>query len=281
MPTTLTATRYHQSTDGSWKPCSAASDATCPFGSNMPGGLGHIDKDTAERFNKKREELRLFEQEVKDLFGDEGMEKVMRTSVIAPPQMTHPGDPYNTFNYLPLDYADINEKVVTTKAQLRQSVDNQKGERSSHAVRRVLVDMNEQNLMKSFSEDPIEIKGPTDGRPIIVEYRSGGIYRFGSAKGHRMQAMYTDIDVVEGAAIINATNPNGGGVKVRGNAAATIFTPGSKFTIEVSDSAKAVVVPRAGARGRIYVGKDADAVIQNPNGVDHDIEIVRLDRDKR
>ena len=53
---------------------------------------------------------------------------------------------------------------------------------------------------------------------------------------------------------------------------------GRLFTIEVNDNAKAIIVPRAGARGRVYVGKDADAIIHTPEGVEHDIEIVRLDR---
>ena len=264
MPATATSTRYHLSpTTGKYSPCSAQSDDACPFtAKGMPGlaaHLGHVNGDTAEIFNKRIEELRVFEAEML------GTGKARAFSAPAARKATLAEDPYpyDSETYLPVG-AVLASRVAETRAQVRNAVKNIGGERGG-AIREVVVQMKPERGRLKLDEPKTEVQGPKDGRPIVVDFN---------------RASYTDIDVVGGTAIVNAHNTYGGAVRVKNDAAATVITPPGKFHVYAEDNSDVIVVPRAGARGSVYVGKNATARISNPGKVEHSIEIRHLDRDR-
>jgi hypothetical protein len=160
-------------------------------------------------------------------------------------------------NYMPAN-SSVKLRQAETKGQLTKLLDNANGEQKKQ-IRHVIVDL----PPKQITISQFEVKGPRDGRPVLVDYVSG----------------YTSLKVSEGTAVIKATMRRGGGVDVASGASATIIPPAGKFGVRAEGNAKVIIIGTDGAWGNIFKDPEAEVEIITPPGAKHEFRIT--ERSKR
>jgi hypothetical protein len=147
--------------------------------------------------------------------------------------------------------ADIEEITPATKAETKKLLKNAKGAPDGKVL---LVRINHTNAPDSKPGEKIEIHGPKDGRPIIVDVFSG----------------IPSLKVMSGTALIRPRSNWGNSVDVGPGAEAVLVAPAdAKVTTSVDEGGKATFVCPVGknrfrpfGNGEIYLstGTDTDRV---------------------